>query len=48
LDRFRRRLENFALSQHGNDVVIVLDNNDDLTLMNAQLSALNAGDFWFV
>jgi len=37
-----------ASSQQGNNVVIVFDSNDRLILDNVQLSALNAGDFWFV
>ena len=37
-----------ASSQHGNDVSIALDSNDSLMLLNVQLSALGAGDFWFV
>ena len=32
----------------GNDVVVALDNNDTLVLADLELSALNAGDFFFV
>jgi hypothetical protein len=31
--------------QHGNDVIIDLDHNDQLVLANVHLNALNAGDF---
>jgi hypothetical protein len=37
-----------ASSQQGNDVIIALDSDDRLILEDVQLSALNAGDFWFV
>jgi hypothetical protein len=31
--------------QHGNDVIIDLDHDDQLVLANVHLNALNAGDF---
>jgi hypothetical protein len=34
--------------QSGNDVIITLDRNDQLTLANVQLIGLHAGDFLFV